>query len=178
MKTGHNFQLFLKELEQQLPHSNGSERSAWAQTIIQNDFDVKRLLPLATQENRLASRFLWLLSDIAEVDHQRLLNVLPELLGMRKEMVDVDSRRSFARYWHLYGLPEENEGEAIDLLFNWLIASDTNVSTKRHAVYILLRLVGKYPELKIELKTCLESELGKHTATFEKLLRESLLKLP
>ena len=168
---------FANELEKHLPKSNGTQRKAWAKVVLEKGINMESLLDLTKREYPISSRFLWFLSDWAEVDLEGFSAVLPTLLAMRKEMVHVDSRPSFARYWNVYALPEENEAQAIDLLFNWLTAPDTNLSTKRNAGHILVRLTKKYPELKEELRLCLESEQGKHTKTFDRFIRSSLKKL-
>ena len=55
---------FYKELESSLPASTGEKRKMWATTIIEKDIDIKDLSKLLKCEQKIATRFLWLLSEI------------------------------------------------------------------------------------------------------------------
>lgn len=156
-----------KELEASLPTSTEEQRKLWATTIIEENIDIKELSNLLKCDYKIASRFLWLLGRIGMTNPDKLYSVLPFLLDF-SDQVNPGYKTAFANYWLLAGVPPENEGKAIDLLFKWLLATDTNVSIKSRSLSVLFRLTKKYPELKNELKLSLEDQMDKHSKEFKK----------
>jgi len=139
----------------------------WATTIIEKNLDIKALSELLKCERKIATRFLWLLSEIGELNPNRLFVELPFLLNLCDNL-NQDYKTSFANFWLIAGVPSENEGEAIDILFKWLLSTDTNVTIKSRSFLVLFNLTKKYPELKNELKLCLNDQMDKHTNNFKK----------
>ncbi|MCC6413382.1 MAG: hypothetical protein IT270_17100 [Saprospiraceae bacterium] len=166
---------FYKELELLLPTSSAEQRRQWSATIIENNIDVKELAQLLKGDPKIATRFFWLLSELGTIHPNRLLVELPFLLEFCEQLNPV-YKTSFASFWHIAGVPEANEGQAIDLLFQWLISADTNVTIKSRSIWVLVKLTKKYPELKDELVLCLNDQLDKYTKDFKKrvgkILRE------
>jgi hypothetical protein len=158
---------FYQELESSLPVSTQAQRTKWATTIIEEDLDIRDLSRLLRCERKIASRFLWLLSDVAILHPPTLMKVLPFLFEL-SDQLDPVYKLSFASWWHYVGVPPENEGRAIDLLFQWLLSSETNVTTKSRSLWVLAKLTKKYPELKNELKLCLNEQMDKYSKDFEK----------
>ncbi len=167
---------FYRELESSLPASTGKQRKMWAATIVENNIAIKDLSKLLKCEQKIASRFLWLLSDIGILNPNKLLNELPFLLDLCEQLYPT-YKTSFASFWLYAGVPPENEGRAIDLLFQWLLSADTNVTIKSRSLWVLVKLTKKYPELKNELKFCLEDQKDKHTNDFEKRANKILAAL-
>ena len=118
-------------------------------------------------EEKTAIRFLWMLSDVAVLNPNRLFIELPFLLNLCNELNPV-YKTSFASYWLYAGVPLINEGEAIDLLFQWLLSPDINVTVKARTFLVLFKLTKKYPEIKNELAFCLKDQMDKHTNEFKK----------
>jgi len=156
---------FYSELESLLPQSTTHHRKIWASKIIQNDIDLNQLIPLIKSKKKVSTRFLWLLSEVGNLNPNKLLQILPLLLKLSHT---VDINNSIATFWLIAGIPTENEAQSIDLLFNWIQSSSTNVTTKSRSILVVLNLTIKYPELKNELKICLEDQLNKYTADFNK----------
>lgn len=167
---------FYKELESSLPKSTGQQRKMWAATIIEKNIDLKDLSRLLKFEQKIATRFLWLLSDIGIQDPGKLFSALPFLLEACEHLDNI-YKTSFASLWLIASVPPENEGKAIDLLFQWLLSTDINVTLKARSFLVLFNLTKKYPELKNELKLCLEDQLDKYTKDFRKRASKILIKL-
>ena len=72
---------------------------------------------------------------------------------------------------------DQNEARAIDLLFSWLQSANTNVTTKSRALLVLFRLTKKYPELRNELKICIEEQMDRYTVDFAKRAKKILNEL-
>ena len=176
MSTNFSYTEFYKELESSLPISTSEQRRIWATTIIEKNIDIKELSKLLKAEPKTATRFLWLLSDIGIYNPKILIDVLPFLLDL-PDHLDPKYKISFASFWYIVGVPPENEGIAIDLLFQWLLSPNTNVTMKSRSLIVLFKLTKKYPELKNELKLSLEDQKGKYSKDFEKRLDKILMSI-
>lgn len=158
---------FYSELEFSLPKSTEEQRQNWAATIIEQDVDLKDLSRLLFCEKKVATRFLWMLSGIGMKKRSKLFEVLPYLLELSAEL-NPAYQTAFANYWLIAGVPPENEAQAIDLSFHWLMDPGITVTIKSRALFVLFKLTEKYPELKNELALCLEDQLDKHSKDFRK----------
>ena len=167
---------FYKELEFSLATSTGEQRRIWAATIIEKDIYIKDLSDLLKGEQRIAIRFLWLLSDIGILTPNKLLAELPFLFELCEHLNPI-YKTSFASFWLYAGVPFANEGKAIDLLFHFLLSNDTNVTTKSRALFVLFKLTKKYPELKNELRICLLEQIDKHSNDFKKRASKILIEI-
>lgn len=172
-----NIAAFYKELENNLPQSTSEDRRKWAVQIIEQDFDLQYLSNLLLCDPKVATRFLWLLTGIGQLRAEKLFQELPFLLQLNKQLTHLKTEGSFANYWRIVGVPPENEGEVIDLLFSWLQSTEVNVTAKSRVVFVLFDLTQKYPELKNELRICLEDQLEKNTKDFDRRAQKILKKL-
>ena len=84
MKSNPNFSTtnFYKELESLLPTSTSEQRGRWVKIIVEKEVDIKYLSKLLGCEHKIATRFLWLLSEIGIYNPTKLLNALPFLLDL------------------------------------------------------------------------------------------------
>lgn len=156
-----------KELKFSLATSTGEKRKIWAVIIIEKNIDIKCFSKLLKCEQKIAIRFLWLLSDIGILNPNKLLVELPFLFDLCKDLNPL-YKTSFASFWMYCGVPKENEGNAIDLLFDFLLSNDTNVTIKSRALFVLFKLTKKYPEIKNELILCINDQIDKHSIDFKK----------
>lgn len=166
----------LQTLKHSLSKSTGVQRKEWATEIIEKEIVIRDLFELVNEEQKTASRFLWLLSDIGILNPEKLKSELPHLLVICKKQKP-EYKISFASFWLYSGVPTENEGEAIDLLFGWVLSSDVNVTIKSRALLVLFKLCEKHPEIKNELELCLNDQLDKHSNDFKKRANKLLNKL-
>ena len=166
--------VFLKELKSLLPKSSFEQRKMWATFIIEKNIDLKELTELLKCEKKIATKFLWMLSDIGILSPNKLLIELPYLLNLCNT-VNQDYKTSFASFWLYVGVPLENEGEAIDLLFQFLVSPKTNITVKSRSVLVLFNLTKKHPELKNELRYYLKDQLNKYSKDFDKRVAKILM---
>ena len=168
--------VFLEELKSSLPKSSYEQRKKLAIFSIENNIDLKELSELIKCEKKIATKFMWLLSDFAILSPNKLFAELPYLLSLCNTFKQ-EYKIYFASYWLYVGVPSENEGEAIDLLFQLLLSNDTNVTIKARSCLVLLKLTKKYPELKNELKYSINDQLNKYTKDFDKRMSKILIQL-
>lgn len=155
-------------LKAELADSYDAHREVWARQIIKEDIALEDLAPLLAEDPKTANRFLWLLSNVGDVDKQKLKGFLPKLFELRDTYTLIDYTVAFCKYWHLCGVPEEQESEAINLCFQWLNNPKLKVSIKYYCMWVLRDLVPRYPELKGELLASLQAQQELNTATFRK----------
>lgn len=167
MSSSFSMSNFYRNLESGLPGSTEAQRQNWARTIVEHDLDLKQLSGLLHGEKKTATRFLWMLSGIGIINPGKLHEALPFLLEY-VEAINPAYLTSFANYWLIAGVPPQNEGKAIDLSFEWLMSAEINVTIKSRAAFVLFKLTRKYPELKNELRLCLEDQRDKYSKDFKK----------
>lgn len=165
---------FLSLLESRLPTSTAADRKEWAQKIVDQDISLQDLFPLLSAKYTTRSRFIWLLSDIGEADPTRIKTALPELLALSQKIQYTPLDQAFARLWMIAGVPAEQEGIAIDRMFELLNTFTVNVSIKYNALRVLETLMESYPELKTEFTLALEDQVGKYTSNFDDVLRKKI----
>jgi len=168
---------FYNNLETSLPTSTVDIRSKWVSEIIEKKIDIKDLSKLLWSDKRVSTRFLWLLSEIGIMSPNILHKELPFLLQLSDEIKQIDFKKSFASFWLISGVALKNESRAIDLLFNWIQSFSTDITTKSRALMVLFKLTKKYPELKNELKICLEDQIIKNQDSFTKRAKKIIDKL-
>lgn len=145
--------------------------------IAESDVDMTTLAPLLFADKKTAYRFSWLLSDIGEADAGKLFDVLSYAFEQRNKTEIPGFEQQFAKYWRIGGVPEEDKGMAIDMMFGWLVDTKVGVHIKSVSLEVLYDLTKEYPELKNELKLCLEDQLDKNTDSFKKKAKGILKKL-
>lgn len=145
----------IAQLKRDLPHGYKPEREEFARLIVNEQHSIQELSTLLFEKEKISYRFSWLLTDIGLYDKDYLFRTLPYLFSKRKEVTFFDFEEQFSTYWYYFGVPEENESDALDLLIHFL-TNDYKVSTQSRSLDALLTLVEKYPELGPEVKMVAE----------------------
>ena len=167
MTSSFSNKKFVSELAIALPTSTLEQRKIWITTIVEKNISLSELADLLNCEKKISTRFLWLLSELGMLHPDKLFAELPFLLRFC-ENVNPVYLQSFANYWRFAGVPEDDEAKAIELLFHWLLSPEINVTIKSRAIFVLFELTKKYPELKSELRLCLEDQKDNYSKDFQK----------
>ncbi len=167
---------FYSELQLSLPSSTLEQRKIWITTILENNISLAELADLLKCDKKIATRFLWLLSELGMTYPDKLFTELPFLLRFCENANPV-YLQSFANYWRFAGVPEENEAEVIEILFHWILSPEINVTIKSRAIFVLFELTKKYPELKSEMRLCLEDQKDNYSKDFQKRVEKVLIEL-
>lgn len=163
-------------LQAQLAGSTGAERIAWAKDIVANDC-LKQLLPLLMGDKQTAYRFSWLLSDVGMADPEVLFRELPYMFSIRQQVTAPKFGGQFVKYWRMAGIPEEHEGEAIDIMFQYVMDPKADTHIKTVSLTVLHGLAKKYPELNNEIKLCIEEQINTADVSFQKTAKKILAEL-
>lgn len=170
-------QLLYNELLQQLKTSTGTQRTAWAKYIVDEELDLKELSQLLYEEEKIGKRMAWMLSDVGMRDKGKLLGVLPYLFSRRAETNIPHFEQQFAKYWRIAGIPEEDKGLAIDYLFRWLVTPEVSTHIKTVSLEVLHLLTKEYPELKNELQLCIEQQPDDIDVSLKKAIKKVIKEL-
>ncbi len=168
---------FKIQLIRDIGKSTGADRQQWAEFIILNDIPLEELVDILYMNTDISTRFAWLLGDICQMDAKRVRGIIPQMVQDRPLIKIKNFHRTIAKSFQYAGVPETIEGEAIDLMVNWLLDPKIIVSTKNHALFALNQLRQKYPTLKIELQAILEDQLDKNSLAFKKRATQVLQQL-
>lgn len=138
-------------IQQELGFSKQVQREKWAIELINLNVDLaylgRQTLPLPYP---ISLRFTWLLSDIGNQSAEYLFRFLPSLFELQKTISLPYFSHSFASYWKICGIPEQNESEALDHLLALLQLKTTSNTIKERALDCLLALLEKHPAFVFE----------------------------
>lgn len=169
--------ILFHDLSKHLAESSFEERRVWAKEITAQPYRLEQLIPLLFGKKKTAYRFSWLLSDVGEADKDILFNALPYLFDNRHKVTAPGFEQQFVKYWRICGVPEAHKGEAIDLMFSYLVNQKVNTHIKTITLTVLHALCNEYPELKNELKLCIEDQLEHSSTSFKKTANKILSEL-
>jgi len=145
---------FKQLLSNYLVLSTRIERKVWINEIVENEYDLCKLIVLLDLDIKTANRFLWLLSEIGLSHPVFLRQQLPELFKAF-ESYNHTYRQAFASYWLYVGIPKENESQALDFLLQIIKDRSVNSTIKLRAAKVLGHMAYTYPELTREIKMAL-----------------------
>ena len=165
-----------EELRERLRESLGEERQVLAKEIVSSGNSFESYLFLI-DDAHVRFRFMWLVTDLALLDVNFVRPHLVSLFDRCKELDGIDLAASFANYWKLCGIPQEREGEWVDLAFSWFNSPQTNVTAKSIALSVLLEQLSKFPELKEELILLIQEQKSLYSESFERSCEKSLFRL-
>ncbi len=169
--------ILFHDLSKHLANSSFADRRVWAKEITAEHGTLQKLLPLLFGEKKTAYRFSWLLSDVGDADKDVLFDALPYLFDNRHKITAPGFEQQFVKYWRICGVPEVHKGEAIDLMFGYILDPKVNTHIKTISLTVLHSLCNEYPELKNELKLCIEDQLEHATVSFRKTADKILSEL-
>jgi len=167
---------FYNTLKSSLAKSTGEVRKLWANTIVDENIPLTTLASLLSSDPKTARHFRILVSEVGIQQPEFLFQQLPELFKEMEEKYP-EHLFAFASWWHYCGVPEENEAKVIDYLFKWFLSAEIKPYIKTRALWVLVELSKKYPELKQELKLCLADQMDKYSKEFQKRARNILAEL-
>lgn len=174
-------QLLTDKLKQELiislADSSGAERKNWIEYIINHNILLKDLVEILYRDNKTAMKFSWIVGSLCELDSTRVFPVVNQIFNNRNKIKIPNFDRTIAKIFYLVEIPQEIEGEAVTVMFNWLLNPKIIVSTKNYSLFALYNLSEKYSDLKVELKEVIEDQLDKNSNDFKKRATKILLKL-
>ncbi len=152
-------------------------RKYLAKKIISEKIDLRGLLYILDSDEKIATHFIWLVGYICELSPETVFPAIKDFFLHRKKTQIKNYKRSLAKMFVYCGIPEEIEGEATTLTFEWILSPDVIVSTKNYSTIALYNLTLKYPELKSELILTIQNQLDKNSISFNQTAGKVLINL-
>lgn len=147
-------------------HDTEINRKHIAGRIVSEKIDLRGLLYILDTDRIAATHFTWLVGHLCELSPVTVFPAIKGFFRHREKTKIKNYDRSLAKMFMHCGIPEEIEGEATTLMFEWILAPDVIVSTKNYSVAALYNLTLKYPELKSELILTIRDQLDKNSVSF------------
>ena len=103
-------------------------------------------------DKRLTQCSSWSLSNVCEKNATLILPYMQQLiLKVQEKDVHAGVKRNVTKILHDIEIPEEWEGEVMNLSFNFAEDPEMEIATKCNALTTLVHLAKKYPEIKNEI---------------------------
>ena len=118
-----------------------------------------------------------MLGDLCEMDASLVFPLISQLFVNKERIKNANFNRSLSKYFFWAGIPKAIEGDVVNALFDWLNDPKSIVSTKTNSMLVLHQLIKQYPDLKIELKASIETQLEISSISFQKKAAKILKKL-
>jgi len=153
---------------------NSLNRKAWAKRLVKEKVDLTQWLHLLEGKGKLAKRFLWLLGDVADVSPTVIRAVIPLVFAQRDAYQIPGVHRSLAKWMRTAGVPEAMEGEAFDVLMDWVQHPKTSKACRFYTLGVLATYAAKYPAIAAELCIVVEDTLTFGSATYQRRAHQFL----
>jgi len=167
----------IKDINTRLLQSDANQRLIWAKEIVSKNIGIDYLYAILEKDNKTSMRGLWLIGDLADHSPAYLKPQLHSLYEICMKLKEIEINASFAKFWFLCGVPEEDEVEALNLLFKWLNSPKTNVTTKSRALFALNKMTDKYSDIIPEFISIVENQLDRNSIDFRKRATKVLKQL-
>lgn len=124
----------------------------------------------------ISQRAAWAVSYCAEAYPELVFPYLEKMLDNLSRPVHDSVKRNTIRTFQDIDIPEELQGKAADICFNFLCDKDETIGTKVFSMTVLHNLCKQHPDLKNELRTAIEEQMPYASAGFKsrgkKILKE------
>lgn len=119
-------------------------------------------------DNRTTQRAAWPLSYSAVIHPEFMNNNFERLINnLKKNGLHDSIKRNSVRVLQAVNIPEEYEGDVMELCFQYLASPSVAVAIKAFSLTVLNNLSKKYPEIISEIKLLIEEQLPHQSAAFK-----------
>ncbi|MEL6390400.1 MAG: hypothetical protein AAFQ02_09560 [Bacteroidota bacterium] len=106
-----------------------------------------------TSEVNTCHRCAWVLQFILDDDPKLLHPYIPEMIAQMKRLNHISGvYRNILRVWSLMDIPEEAEGEVLDIAFEYFTSPERSVAMRVFAMTICTNLAFRHPDLIPEVQ--------------------------
>ncbi|HEY0434308.1 MAG TPA: hypothetical protein VGC95_10575 [Chitinophagaceae bacterium] len=99
---------------------------------------------------------------------------LPALVSLHRQSPNVSLKRNSLRLLQAVEIPENLQGDLMDVCFDYIAAKGEPVAVKAFALTILVRMSAYHPDIRRELRLLVERQLPHETAAFRARARKFL----
>ncbi len=128
----------------------------------------RKLMKIFSGNNLRATQgAAWVLSMCCDRNPELIIPYLNELVLNLKKEIPVAVKRNTVRILQQVDIPEELYGETVDICFNLLNDSNEPIAVKVFSMTVLFNIIQFIPELKNELRICIEDQMPYGSAGFK-----------
>ena len=147
---------------------SGAEREFIIQEMGDSVEKFLKLLKLSLNEkDPLAWRAGWILDGSDELYPGLASDHISKIIQKLPDLKSTGTVRSLLRLLSRYKISEDDQGLLIDLCFGYMVSGFYPVAVKVHAMQIIFNHSLMYPELKKELVTVIEDQVGNNSVGFK-----------
>ena len=149
--------------------------SNWA---VQSKTNLKQLMQTFFGKDKMCvQRASWAASKAYELKPEWFDTYLQQLITCLEKPIHGSVRRNSLRMLQTMQIPEAQQGELIDMLFDMLADPKEESAVKAFGMRVACNLVRNYPELGKELKIIIEDQLPYATLSFKSRATKIIKKL-
>jgi len=127
---------------------------------------------------RITQRAAWPLSVVAEKHPELLIPHLPILVKKLEETGNHPAvNRNIVRALQYITIPDKLAGQVLDHCFKFLNSNDEPLAVRVFSMTVIHNMVGKYPDIKLELASSIEAHMDQQTSGFRARGRKILKQL-
>lgn len=116
---------------------------------------------------RVTQRAAWPLTYVVESNPNLILPHLKEILNfLKKKEIHDAVKRNTVRLLQFVDIPKQHESQVADLCFQFLGDRKEPVAIRVFSMTVLVKIITRHPELKMELAVLIEDELPYASAAF------------
>lgn len=120
-----------------------------------------------SQEEKLSSRSAWALEKLSDRFPGILDEFIPEIITAISTIQASSIRRTLAKVLMLHIIPESLEGQTLDFCLKMIERVKEPVAVKANCMTVLFNLLPKYPDLKNEVFTIIETQIPYNSVGFK-----------
>lgn len=115
------------------------------------------MLCLKSNSNKVAEMASWLLTKVAKMHRGNFEPHISELVEILATTTNNSIRRNIMNALQFTDIPESTASKLIDLCFSYATDSSMPIAVRVHSVSVLLNFVTKFPEIKNEVQSAVET---------------------
>lgn len=168
------------ELEDLLVDSSKITAEMAVHTIGDNPVLFKKVLDFALEDkakyaqraSRVIQKSATKYPDLIRPYFKQIVNAFPDFqnVGLKRNMLRLLSK-------HYKELNEEQQGILLDVCFNYLMNSNEKPAVIVYSMDILYEISNQFPDLKMELISCIENQMPTASAGIKSRSKKMLKKL-
>ncbi len=167
------------DLKNQLLKEHSSENARHiADYFLQNPEGFEKLInTLNSKEPLLAQRAAWAVGKIGEQRPEWFIPHFPLIVQLLESPLHDSVSRNIYRTLQELDIPEEYEGEILELTLRDLEKADSSIAIKVFAMTVAAGIAKKHPELSQEISMMIEDQLPYGSAGYRSRAKKILKQL-
>jgi hypothetical protein len=146
-----------------------------ADSIGTNPDHFKTIMKLVLiEKDPVPARAAWVAELVSQKDPSLVEPWIGKMVDGLENFTHPGTRRNVLKILMRTKIPEEYQGQLIDICFRWILDEEKKVASKVYAMQIIENHLPQYPELAVELSEVINDQFEKNSAGFKSRGRKVL----